>query len=297
MFEFDLDSSEGLQIWQSRPYGMLDPLPSSAREVRLGNEGLEIRRDDDTLTGPLRVELEATGPLLVGGSSVVTDESKEADLTFLEIPFADYETESLRGVAWIPGSALKGVIRHRAEYILRSLGLSDDERRAAMIDSLFGCVRPAEQADGSVKTVARKSKVTIRGCLIKEPAYVTVQHVAIDRFTGGALEGALYAEAPIWCEGMKVPISLEFAEVTPGEACLLAHVLMDLGEGRLPIGGGGGRGNGRLRFLNCDQSFPAKGETRFSLVWRGRNYTQDSPRDELAELLSSLKSGFQQALA
>ena len=74
-----------------------------------------------------------------------------------------------------------------------------------------------------------------------------LNHVSIDRFTGGAIDGALFNEEVLYARDL--PVSLEIlvnndAFKTSKIQEALEKALIDLCSGLLPLGGGTNRGNG-----------------------------------------------------
>lgn len=75
-------------------------------------------------------------------------------------------------------------------------------------------------------------------------------HTAIDRFTGGVAEGALYSVlAPHNIEWQPIKMSLDFGRTENDKCCLmlLLLVLRDLAENRLPLGFATNRGMGEVK--------------------------------------------------
>lgn len=193
---------------------------------------------------------------------------------------ADYQSKQFRSLPWVPGSSLKGVIRHRVWHVAEAVGHHDPK---ALIDTLFGSVAGPR---------ARRSKVRVSGHLLDDEPRTVVQHVAIDRLTGGSLRGALYSEAPIWKDGLELDVQLRFDDLSLAEAALLSQALLDLAVGELPVGGGVNRGNGTLRIAAAEK--PDRGlaghAVAFEVTEGDRVFRNDSPRAELEELLDQLEA-------
>ena len=88
---------------------------------------------------------------------------------------------------------------------------------------------------------------------IENPHFHLSHHTAIDRFTGGVAEGALYSVlAPQNIEWQPIKMSLDFARTEKDECCLmlLLLVLRDLAEHRLPLGFATNRGMGEIKVKN-----------------------------------------------
>ncbi len=84
---------------------------------------------------------------------------------------------------------------------------------------------------------------------IPNPHFHISHHTAIDRFTGGVAEGALYSVlAPHNIEWQPIKMSLDFGRTENNKCCLmlLLLVLRDLAENRLPLGFATNRGMGEI---------------------------------------------------
>ncbi|HEY0428568.1 MAG TPA: RAMP superfamily CRISPR-associated protein [Pyrinomonadaceae bacterium] len=85
----------------------------------------------------------------------------------------------------------------------------------------------------------------------KTEKFAVSYHTAIDRFTGGVAEGALYSVlAPHNIEWQTIKMSLDFGRAGDNGKCclmLLLLVLRDLAENRLPLGFATNRGMGEIK--------------------------------------------------
>lgn len=137
----------------------------------------------------------------------------------------------------IPGTSWTGVLRHRAERILRTLG-----NDIQLIESMFGYVpenRLKDTAGGQA------SRLVVQESMIQDSSSMVQTRIAIDLFTGGALHGALLQEQPIF--GGEVTLKLELRNPEDYEIGLLLLLLKDLWTGDLPVGGSSSVGRGRLQ--------------------------------------------------
>lgn len=142
----------------------------------------------------------------------------------------------------VPGTSLAGALRARA---LRIAALHTDRDRAElMIDCLFGSSKAAN-AD-SHEPVA--SRVEVSESRIDRGVTNLVQgRVSIDRFTGGAREGRLFNEQPVFgSEDTVLETLIAVKDPAPWECGLMILLLKDLWTGDLPIGGEVSVGRGRL---------------------------------------------------
>ncbi len=99
---------------------------------------------------------------------------------------------------------------------------------------------------------------------ISNPHFHISHHTAIDRFTGGVADGALYSVlAPHNIEWQPIKMSLNFSRTDGKDKCclmLLLLVLRDLAENRLPLGFATNRGMGEVKVK--------------SIKLKGKNLTQ-----------------------
>lgn len=184
----------------------------------------------------------------------------------------------------LPGSSIKGVLRAQARRILHTLFDPNGENAAEkpeylnLLDALFGSTNWAGRL--SVDDVYYRREAPLSpGAWLKEDVdalnAVTErhQHVAIDRFTGGASEGALYSARPVkrdeggkksgW-EPIRLALDLSDFPEAEGRAALalLKLLIRDLRDGYVPIGFGSRRGMGEITVEGVDWSanFPTEEE-------------------------------------
>lgn len=139
----------------------------------------------------------------------------------------------------LSGTSLAGVLRHRAERIVKTLGSC-----SPIVEYLFGFVSGKQ---------AQASRLVVYEKVIKNAAELVQTRIAIDRFTGGAYHGALFEEQPIFgSDETIVTIELELRKPEEYEIGLLLLLLKDLWTSDLPIGGESSIGRGRLKGIKAD---------------------------------------------
>ncbi len=105
----------------------------------------------------------------------------------------------------VPGSAVKGAISHRVAYhynrfagIFAGEGVNPEDHSGEnnpAVMALFGFCKNSK--DG--KNEGQRGRVIIGDLFVEKPGNQKIlNHVAIDRFTGGAREGALFDEKPYY---------------------------------------------------------------------------------------------------
>lgn len=139
----------------------------------------------------------------------------------------------------LSGTSLTGVMWHRAERILNTLG-----KPTEMLKQIFGFVDEDKSAEA-----ARASRLVVQESVVEGKTHDLVQNrVAIDRFTGGAYHGALFSEQPVFgTDETTVNLELELRNPKDEEIGLLLLLLKDLWTGDLPVGGGRSIGRGQLK--------------------------------------------------
>ncbi len=181
------------------------------------------------------VSLQCRGAFLVNDTSRTHRTDNDGLPHFIPLRRAD-------GSVWLPASSFRGVLRQRAEFILRSLDpdATGNPNRALQdsgaIERIFG-------------TTGRASRLMIEefsGTRIGD-SMPRQDFVAIDRFTGGAADGALfnarYADQPT----VTSRLHLDTDGLSHAELALLAAALRDVMRGDVCFGFGGSRGYGEFR--------------------------------------------------
>ncbi len=159
-------------------------------------------------------------------------------------------------VLLIPATSLKGALSHRVafNYNLKREKFADSledpelEKHCGVnndaVRMLFGFQDVDKQRRGHVIFNDILSDVTKNEKILN--------HVKIDRFTGGAMDGALFSEKVIDGKGLSfsttitVIIQNEQKKEKEFNDCITAleAAMKDIDNGTLPLGGGSGRGHG-----------------------------------------------------
>lgn len=141
----------------------------------------------------------------------------------------------------LPGTSLAGVMRAQALRIAKLVRAEhgDAER---WIDRLFGPRFEGRRAGPGFEPRASRLRVGEAG--ITQSSQQRQARIAIDRFTGGVVDGALFDEQPE--VGGAVNVTLELRDPQPGELGLVLLVVKDILDERLPVGGTSSVGRGFL---------------------------------------------------
>lgn len=197
-----------------------------------------------------------------------------ADMTYVREDYIDWEDPNKikhrDKVLLIPGSSVKGAISHRTAFYYNKVKgfFADKLPEGKTIEDFTGKNNPAVVALFGSEGVKVKQKMEgkQRGNVLisdvielKDLSGKYLNHVSIDRFTGGAIDGALFTEEVLYAHGQVIPIKLlvnksAFEDVKNEKGEIIRkggdvekafeHALDDICSGMLPLGGGVNRGNG-----------------------------------------------------
>lgn len=146
----------------------------------------------------------------------------------------------------IPATSVKGALAHRTAFHYNKqqgrfadqpdtkpkIGFENDA-----VFALFGSEDKNNPKRGNVlfSDVILENKLTTK----------VLNHVSIDRFTGGAIAGALFSEAPNYGKGEQITCTIWVKnDLEKDYIKAFNQAINDLCIGMLPLGGGVNRGNG-----------------------------------------------------
>lgn len=178
----------------------------------------------------------------------------DADMTPVYESVIDYDKQKLSSKqVLIPASSIKGALSHRASYYFNknSQNYADDLTKDEIanmkqIVSIFGEAKNSKTGkDGS------KGKIIISDCYTSNDETKVFDHVSIDRFTGGAIDGALFQEKTVASDGeeYEIEILLDTSDnsIESREIEAFEEALRDITTGMLPLGGATTKGHGVFR--------------------------------------------------
>jgi CRISPR/Cas system CSM-associated protein Csm3 (group 7 of RAMP superfamily) len=145
------------------------------------------------------------------------------------------------GAPILPGTGQAGVMRAHALRIAKLIRRKDNDA-AQWIDRLFGPRFEGQRAASDFEP--RASRLRVGEAKVERSKPHRQVRIAIDRFTQGVVDGALFDEQPE--VGGAVSVILELRDPQPGELGLLLLVVKDILDGRLPVGGSSSIGRGFL---------------------------------------------------
>jgi CRISPR-associated RAMP protein (TIGR02581 family) len=229
------------------------------------------------------LEFSLLAPTVINQGFIV--DLDEMDITFVtsQVNVDGKLTET----AYLPGSSLKGVFRSRAEKIIRTLSAIHAQENGLVYEEIVAACDPlGAKADAELRSCGHLfkeieasrpeplswPKLQKRACLacllfgsthfagrikvidaypqtvVNKEHSKKFDHVAIDRFTGGAREGAKFdARLLIHETTPKFYGKLILRDVEPWQLGLIAFVLKDLYFGDIRVGYGKTKGYGKLK--------------------------------------------------
>jgi len=168
---------------------------------------------------------------------------EDADQTPVYEKVIDYDLQDLTDKhILIPASSVKGALAHRTTFHYNSLNklYIGDEKVKELIPELFGEAKNSKnKIDGS------KGKIIFSDCFKAHRDETKIfDHVAIDRFTGGAIEGVLFQEKTVaQKDEWSIEILLE-KEIDKVYVDAFEKALDDVCSGMLALGGATTKGHG-----------------------------------------------------
>lgn len=188
----------------------------------------------------------------------------KADMTYVRETFVDWSTspakmEDREKAILIPASSVKGALSHRLAFHYNKIKerFADELKEGEKIEDYVGENNEAVKAvfgsegekdtDGKMQNKQR-GNVLISDIIQEAPVSSKIlNHVAIDRFTGGAIDGALFNEETLYAKGQSFELKLLVNNSAFDDKDIMTafeDTLKDLCSGMLPLGGGVNRGNG-----------------------------------------------------
>ncbi len=245
VWRFDLQKIDDFIEWLNFPHWTTDLLPShnSYPTIVEAFQKAEIKIKTDWKDNRNRFIIEAiftlASPLLIRSSQADTEKTPD------DVHLKSRRNGELKSI--LSGTSLAGVLRHRAERIVNTLA-----ENTQIIDQLFGFVKDKKDTLDSTydddKRKAQASRLIVDESIIKETNDLVQTRIAIDRFTGGALHGALFQEQPIFAsDKTEIELKIELRQPKNSEIGLLLLLLKDLWTGDLPVGSTSSIGRGRLQ--------------------------------------------------
>jgi CRISPR/Cas system CSM-associated protein Csm3 (group 7 of RAMP superfamily) len=167
----------------------------------------------------------------------------DADMTPVYERAIDYKNGKLSDdMILIPASSIKGAIAHRTAYHYNKLqgNTIENGKGIEKVKTIFG-----EEKNSKKDIEGSKGKLLISDCFKSQNSTKTFDHVSIDRFTGGAIDGALFQEKTIADNReYEIEILLEKSLDNSDEQKAFESTLTDITTGMLSLGGATTKGHG-----------------------------------------------------
>lgn len=249
---FDLQKPQDFKDFQEHPVEL-------SKSVMMEEIMREKGRDSSDTTITATAELRPTGFWMIGGGA-----SDEADITPVfesRIHWTDGHGKPGEEEVLIPGASVKGVLSHRVAHYHNALeNVFLEDIQAEEIEKYVGSNNTAVRElfgyckNDDEKETGQRGRVFIDDVFIGKPQQKILNHVSLDRFTGGArtMTGALFSEYPFYKgDGFTFKLTVSDPKSVSAQARkALELALKDLTEERLPLGLGAGRGNGFFKAAN-----------------------------------------------
>jgi len=162
----------------------------------------------------------------------------------------------------IPGSSIKGTLSHRVAYHYNKLNRIFTDVITKGLEKEEIPIKISEHVGDKNKAVrtlfgytTQNDNDAVRGNILisdviqgkKHEQTKTLNHVSIDRFTGGAIEGALFTEEVMYGKDdtYKLTFKVKYEALKDNDVKqAFEEALFDITEGMLSLGGGVNRGHG-----------------------------------------------------
>lgn len=253
IFDFDFSRKEDVLEWLKQDF--------KGGKSKLNAEPFQLLNDIFTIDAKFAIK----------NSIIIRAYSEKVDMP-------DATSLSSAGKFVLPGTSLKGAIRHRALKILKTLYPADllkAEIPERKIDELFGT------AGKDIEPIKGRVRVEEKEINYIEP--VLQNRIKIDRFTGGTIKTALFDSMPLWPkkdDSESVKVSIKIFDYKPWEAGLMMQVLKDLWCEDLAVGGEKSIGRGVLNGLYARIKWKDK-ELVITPSEKGLNFSDESAASEL----------------
>lgn len=247
----------------------------------------------------------------------------------LRVKTASENTEDSAAPLLLPGTSIRGALRSRCSRIARtvlyadnppsqveSFTQTDSDGNQVPIDIHEQLAKEPRLVRYMFGTTEYRGAVRVRDCTTKNTGpSIKVPHNAIDRWTGGVVEGLLFNEViyphATWndivievdtarllqnvktesgIESLSLDECLPFARAS---WCLLCIALAELSAGTLPLGGRTTRGHGQVEVTSLSVS-GADGQVvnapAEAILWKRNDSSEDDARGGATALLAYLRN-------
>ena len=165
----------------------------------------------------------------------------DADMTPVYEKIIDYDKKCLSNEkVLIPASSVKGAISHRTTYYYNLLNerFIGSEGICEIVEPIFGAKKDKDKD-------VFKGNILISDVYLDNNSVKVFDHVSIDRFTGGAIDSALFQEKTVASKenfSLEILIKKDIEDVKAIEA--FEKTLKEITTGMLSLGGATTKGHG-----------------------------------------------------
>lgn len=207
-------------------------------------------------------------PLLIGGN--YPHNSEQPDRIHIEV------VRNGEYYPIIPGSSLKGVLRHQCERIANVVNMQDAN---FYIRQLFGTDKNNKEDE------KQSSRVVLEDIVLTNVKKKEYFRIAINPLTGGVKDGALLSEETVMGE-FETNFVYNLSKEEEGEAALalLLFALRDLGQQKVSIGSGQAIGRG---YIEAESLIMKKGDQQVTFDFVNKEVSGD------IEWLEQVQNAFQ----
>jgi len=274
MTRFDLRQPEDLFDWLTLDENTYPALTQAELQPITALILVHPKAHDQRQLFTIRAVFDLASPLLIRSEEPLTNDDHQPDVSHLRDGV---------GRPIISGTSLAGVLRGRAARILHTLGLKQDNPDS-LLNKLFG----KDMLQHKMNPTA--SRLIVEEAAILRPNYLVQNRVAIDRFTGGAFDTALFAEAPQVDGTVELRLSIRNPEDC--QIGLLLLLLKDLWTSDLPLGGTSSIGRGRLAGKLATLTYQrGPTEETWNIRFSGDRLTIEGDRQKLEDFVQALCGG------
>lgn len=301
-YDFKMNRKSALQDYLNQKSNDVDYNSWNSKSITINNYNYAEISIKCKLDSPFIIQSGATN--IINSNS---DIEKEADI----IPLYSQNVDG-KIVPVLPGSSLKGVFRTRAQMITNTLNnftdvsakineilkknkkirMKDIDEMINKNNYLLGLFGSSINLKENVVEEVKKVNSDFKSKIFFEDSYLytnnnekiptnTSAHIKIDRWTGGAIEGALYDIEKIWSEKEDIflDINLMIEEPKLYHLGLIAHCLKDLLSGDLKVGFGTRRGFGKIKYVslnNCEINCSDLHIIDKTVFFEGKKFSDDA---------------------
>ena len=170
---------------------------------------------------------------------------EDSDMTAVFENEIDYQNKTLsKKRVLIPASSIKGAISHRLAFNwnIENNDFEDTAKIEEENEAVIAILGHKKERIDNME-VGHKGNVLISDCFIDKFKQKKFEHVKIDRFTGGASDGALFKEKTTQSDEFEIRLYLK-SSVKEKYKKVFEKTLKEICNGLLPLGGMTTKGHG-----------------------------------------------------